>query len=75
MYKFTYNTISLEIIFIGWPQIQHYDIPSSAVLRHAQYKAGGYGIVVIPSKTTIPYPFAPTSLSDDGILFLKKRPF
>jgi len=33
--------------------------------------AGGYGIVVTTSKTTIPYPFAPTSLSDDGILFLK----
>jgi len=34
-----------------------------------------YGIVVTYSKTTIPYPPAPMSLSDDGILFLKKSLF
>jgi len=34
-----------------------------------------YGIVVTASKTTNPYPQTPTSLSDDGILFLNQALF
>jgi len=53
-----------------------YDIPSfRPVLLPLKLFRPEYGIVVTASKTTIPYPFAPTSLSDDGILFLKKTLF